>query len=65
MEHNKEEIIPGDIVTLDKGYSNSCKVVVVKIYPKGTACRVHSAKVENPTDKDCRNVMIYRLTKIN
>jgi hypothetical protein len=64
MEYNKEEIIPGDIVTLDKEFQYSPLVKVVKIYPKDTFCRVHCVELENPTDEDCWDVMINRLTKI-
>jgi hypothetical protein len=63
MKHNKEEIIPGDIVILDKEYQNSSLVKVVKISPRGMFYRVHLTELENPIDEDCWDVTISRLTK--
>lgn len=62
--HNKLNLIPGDIVVLDKGFRNSSRVRVVQMTPSEMFSRVHSAELENPTDEDCWDVMINRLSKV-
>ena len=64
MNHNIENIIPGDIVILDKDFRNSSEVRVVYMTPNNMFSRVHLASLENPTDSDCWDVMTNRLTKI-
>lgn len=59
-----EEIIPGDTVILDKEFNNSSKVKVVAISSNELFARVHDASLEDPTDKDCWDVMMNRLSKI-
>jgi len=53
MNHNKENIIPGDIVWLDKEFRNTSKVRVVSMTPNGMFSRVHPAELTDPTDEDC------------
>lgn len=64
MNYNKLDLIPGDTVILDETFKNSSEVIIVRISPNGMFSRVYSAKLDNPTDNDCWDVMTYRLTKI-
>jgi myosin-crossreactive antigen len=61
---DKQEIIQGDIVWLDKDHPNKSKVRVVYMTKNGLFSRVHPDELEDPTDKDCYDVMTKRLTKI-
>lgn len=65
MIHNQHNLLPGDIVNLDIDKANTSKVRIVSITPQGMYSRVHKAELENPTDKDCWDVMTARLSHIN
>ena len=64
MNYNKLNIIPRDVVQLDTTFRNTSKVRVVSISPNGMFSRVHNAELDNPTDKDCWDVMTNRLSLI-
>lgn len=64
MNHNKLNLQPGDTVRLDKEFRNSSIVVIKSITPLGMYSTIHSAKIKNPTNKDCWETMTNRLSKI-
>lgn len=61
---NKYNFKPGDIVILDETHPNHSNVKIVSITPRGMFSRVHSANIENPTEKDMWETMTNRLTPI-
>ncbi len=63
MNHNKENIIPGDVVRLDKEFRNTSLVVVESLTPHGMYSRVYPLEITKPTEDDHWEVMTYRLTK--
>lgn len=62
MKHNQLNLIPGDIVCLDREKPNRSKVMIVRMSPNNMFSRVVPAHLKEPTDKDAWDVMTCRLS---
>jgi hypothetical protein len=54
------EFTKGEIAVIDSDYANAARVEILEIYGK-SFCRV---KLENDTDSNGWDTMIYRLSKV-
>ncbi len=63
MNHNRQNLSPGDMAVLDRDRPTE-SIVVIKSMTNHSQMfsQVHPAEIENPSDKDCWEVMTNRLT---